>query len=95
MKADTAATALFRQVFDDEEAVEAAAVKPFEVPDIAHGLQNEVVKETLARRITERTSITQDNADFWNAFNEMVKERKIPREQAEKVLRLLKERFSL
>lgn len=94
LKADAAGLSLFKQVFDDEEAV-AEVTRPFEVHDIAHGLQNEVVKETLARRIQERTSITIENVDFWNAFNELVTERKIPRGQAETVLRALKERFSL
>ena len=95
LKADVAGTSLFWQVFDGEEIVEEVATKPFEVHDIAHGLQREVVKDTLARRILERTSITRENADFWDAFNELVVERKIPREQAEIVLRTLKERFSL
>lgn len=96
LKADATGSALFRQVFDDEDdKAEAVVAKPFDVHDIAHGLQNEVVKETLARRIEERTSITGENADFWNLFNELVTERKIPREQAENVLRTLKERFKL
>lgn len=95
LKANDTGASLFRQVFDDEEEVDAAAVQPFEVHDIAHGLQNEVIKDTLARRIIERTSITRDNVEFWNAFNELVAERKIPRDQAENVLRTLKERFNL
>lgn len=95
LKTDIAATELFKQVFDDVEGAEAVESKPFEVHDIAHGLQNEVVKETLARRILERSSITRDNTDFWTAYNEIVTERKIPREQAERVLQELKVRFSL
>ena len=95
LKTDNAAVELFKQVFDDAEGAESVEVKSFEVHDIAHGLQNEVVKETLARRIIERSSITRENTDFWTAYNELVTERKIPREQAESVLRELKVRFSL
>lgn len=95
IKTDNAALALFKQVFDGVETVADVETKPFIVDEIAHGLQNEVVKDTLIRRIYERTSITREDVDFWNAFNELITERKIPREQAEAVLAELKGRFNL
>lgn len=94
IKTDENAKNLFKLVFDDTTVDEAEA-KPFVVAQIAHGLQNEVVKDTLTRRILENTSIGTDNMEFWNAFNEMVTERKIPREQAESILQDLKTRFNL
>ncbi len=94
MKTDENAKSLFKLVFDDTTTDDVAS-RPFIVDNIAHGLQKEVRKDTLISRIKERTSITGDNTEFWNAFNEMVTEEKIARAQAEEVLSNLKTRFEL
>ena len=95
IKTDAEATTLFKQVFDDIEAEGAETVKPFVVAEIANSLQREVRKDTLERRILERTSITRENTEFWNAFNAMVTAPKLRRTEAESILQELKERFSL
>lgn len=94
MKTDENATSLFKLVFDDTTTDDVAS-RPFIVDNIAHGLQKDVRKDTLESRIKERTSITGDNTEFWNAFNEMVTEDKIARTVAEEVLSNLKTRFDL
>lgn len=94
MKTDESAKSLFKLVFDDTTTDDVVS-RPFIVDNIAHGLQKEVRKDTLESRIKERTSITSDNTEFWNAFNEMVTEEKIARTDAEEVLSNLKTRFEL
>lgn len=94
LKNDDNGKNLFKLVFDDTTADEAEA-KPFIVAQIAHGLQNGVRKDTLERRIVERTSIAGNNAEFWHAFNELVTQDKITRARAEEVLQELKTRFEL
>lgn len=91
IKENTEAKDLFKLVFDgaDENYIS------FIVPNIVHGLQKEVKKVTLKRRILERSSITQDNVDFWAEFNNVVNKNKIPRSEAEEILETLKNRFNL
>ena len=95
LKADAVASALFKQVFDDSGVEEAEELRSFIVGDITNSLQREVRKDTLERRILERSSITRENIEFWDAFNSMVTLPKISRAVAERVLSELKERFSL
>lgn len=95
LKTDVAASALFKQVFDDIEIAETTDIKPFDIRIITHGLQRDVKKDTLRAKILERTSITLENTEFWEAYNGLITHPKIPRVDAEKILQTLKERFNL
>lgn len=95
IKDDEAALQLFQQVFDDSSNDSVDTKPDFNVRKIALGLQKEVKKSTLSRRIEERSSITPNHKEFWSAFDAKVTEYKIPKDRAIAVLIELKDMLNL
>ena len=94
IKEDVHLQEVFASVFDNGNDGEDGDGVQFDVTIIARGLQSRVRKNTLAKRILQRSGVTSDRGDFWAAFYELIPESVIPREKAEEVLRVLKGRFS-
>ena len=96
LKENHDAIGLFKLVFDDMDTEnDTEDEKSFDVAEIIHGLQKEVKKDTLGKRILEHSSVTKDNVDFWGEFDAAVTDNKISKDTAKQILYMLKSKFEL
>ena len=101
LKTNDRATKLFMSVFDDvekpDEMKEVANLEElgFDVKRILHGLQKEVRKDTLEKKIRERAPKAALTDDFWAEYNRLVESEKITKTAAGNTLESLKNKFNL